>query len=144
MYLFITYRVKYVRLILLTLRMFVKTIFFHGSMDLVDRPVHPHCWVSANSFNTHRHSVGPWTRDQPKERLLTTHTHTRQTSMSPGEIRTCIPSERAAPDPRLGKRGHCDRLQLNQNLSQQGEDLTEASVKNDVWDVTPCSLVDIY
>jgi hypothetical protein len=45
-----------------------------------------------------------------RDLYLTTHnTHKRQTSMPPGGIQTHNPSNRAAADPRLRRRGHWDR-----------------------------------
>ena len=45
-----------------------------------------------------------------RDLYLTTHNkHKRQTSVPPGGIRTHNPNRRAAADPRLRPRGHCDR-----------------------------------
>jgi hypothetical protein len=64
-----------------------------------------------HSFDT-PHSVGLlWTSDQPVEETSTwpQTTHTRDKYPCPGWIRTHNPSKRAAIDPRLRPRGHCDR-----------------------------------
>jgi len=128
--------------------MFVKTIFFHGSTDLVGRPVPPYWLVSANSLKTYRHSVGLWTRDQPNAKISdNTQTLRRDRHLCPpAKFETVVPaSERAAADPRPGLRGHWDRLETVDSwikTCHKGKDLTEATVKNtDLWDVTTYSLV---
>jgi hypothetical protein len=50
-----------------------------------------------------------WTRDQPDSETSTWQ-HSQETDIHAlGGIRTCNPSKRAAADPRLRPRGHCDR-----------------------------------
>ena len=61
---------------------------------------------------THTHGRTPldeWSARRRDLCLPTHNTHKRQTSMTPGGIRTRSPSKRAAADPRVRLRGHWDR-----------------------------------
>ena len=67
--------------------------------------------------------------------LTTNNTHNRQTYTPPGGIRTHNPSKRAAADPPLRPRGHCDRRKYitmrflgNNNLKAQVRTKCECSV----------------
>jgi hypothetical protein len=69
--------------------------------------------VSARVPSHFKRSLLLWTSDQPvAETSAWQHTtqHNRQTSMSPGGIRTHILSRQVAADLRLRRRGHWDRL----------------------------------
>jgi hypothetical protein len=71
--------------------------------------------ISFDHTQTHT-KVGRTPLDEGSARrrapYLTTQTLTRQTSMSPGGIRTHDPSKRSAADLRLRPRGHWDRCVL--------------------------------
>jgi hypothetical protein len=67
---------------------------------------------ASRSHSDTPHSVGLlWTSDQPDAETSTWQhtTLTRDRHECPGEIRTQNPSKRAAADPLLRPRGHCDR-----------------------------------
>jgi hypothetical protein len=90
-------------------------IIFVYSATTLSGPGPPHYRGFTITQNT-PHSLGLlWTSDQ--ERLTDNTQQTQQTNVhAPGGIRNYIPNKRAATDPCLRPRGHCDRHTIHNNL----------------------------
>ena len=104
-----------ITIIIIIIIIFIFYFIFSCGAAAQRGPWPPHSWGFLITNKAASQSVGLlWTSDQPVAETSiwqhTHNTHNRQTSMSPGGIRTHDLSRRAAADLRLRPRGYWDRL----------------------------------